>query len=102
MHTATVVHTKQRTATLRDQCVHASSMLNSTPPMGAPNAACPRQSPALAKIPPPLSGYSCGHQKPWDTGRGYGKANLMHTVKQKTSNSIEITQRTLLANMEID
>ena len=44
VHTATVVHTKQRTATLRDQCVHASSMLNSTPPMGAPNAACTRQS----------------------------------------------------------
>ena len=44
MHTATVVHTKQRTATLRDQCVHASSMLNSTPPMGAPKAACARQS----------------------------------------------------------
>ena len=41
VHTATVVHTKQRTATLRDQCVHASSMLNSTPPMGAPNAAWP-------------------------------------------------------------
>jgi hypothetical protein len=41
VHTATVVHTKQRTATLRDQCVHASSMLNSTPPMGAPKAAWP-------------------------------------------------------------
>ena len=38
--TATVVQTKQRQATLRDQCVDASSMLNSTPPMGAPNAAC--------------------------------------------------------------
>ena len=38
--TAVVEHTKQRQATLRDQCVVASSSENSTPPMGAPNAAC--------------------------------------------------------------
>jgi hypothetical protein len=38
--TATVVHTKQRQATLRLQCVQASSIEKRTPPMGAPNAAC--------------------------------------------------------------
>ena len=43
--------------------------------MGAPNAACPRQSPTLAKIPPPLSGYSRKHHKPWDMGRGREKAH---------------------------
>ena len=31
---------KQRQATLRDQWVHASSIENSTPPTGAPKAAC--------------------------------------------------------------
>lgn len=40
MKTATAVHRKQRQATLRDQWVEASSMLNSTPPIGAPKAAC--------------------------------------------------------------
>ncbi len=40
MKTAVVVQMKQRQATLRDQCVEASSRLNRTPPMGAPKAAC--------------------------------------------------------------
>ncbi len=39
--TAVVEHIKQRQATFRDQCVVASSRENRTPPMGAPNAACP-------------------------------------------------------------
>lgn len=34
------VSVKIQVITFRDQCVHASSMENSTPPMGAPNAAC--------------------------------------------------------------
>ena len=42
MNTAVVVQMKQRQATLRDQCVDASSRLNRTPPMGAPKAACTR------------------------------------------------------------
>ena len=36
---ATAEARKQRQATLRDQWVQASSMLNSTPPTGAPKAA---------------------------------------------------------------
>ena len=37
---ATAEAKKQRQATLRDQCVQASSIEKSTPPTGAPKAAC--------------------------------------------------------------
>ena len=46
--TATVAAMKHRHATLHVQNVHASSMANITPPMGAPNAAArPAAAPAL-------------------------------------------------------
>lgn len=39
VYTAVVVHTKHLQAVFLLQCVQASSRLNKTPPMGAPNAA---------------------------------------------------------------
>ena len=43
MKTASEAEMKARHATRRFQWLHASSMLNSTPPMGAPNADCNNQ-----------------------------------------------------------
>lgn len=58
--TATAVQMKQRQPVLRVQCVHISSSANSTPPMGAPKAACITINILLHRKQHTSTGYSKG------------------------------------------